>query len=99
MVPVLVTIHRARAPASGREPLADRLDDAFSGKTGGGELDSRIALVDETVGQPDLEHLSADAVALEGLQHRASRPAGNDVLFHRYQQVVPGGELLHELLV
>ncbi len=63
-----------------------------------GKLDSRIAMIDELVGQPYLQHGNSAALLLQHFQHGAAGATHHHVLFDRHQQVVARGQLRNQLL-
>src|SRR5689334_1124806 len=79
------SILRLSAMASGGKPLPDRLDDAFLVEAGVRELDAGVAVVDEAVGQPELEHGVVAAQALQRLEHGAARAPHHHVLLDGHQ--------------
>ena len=56
-------------------------------------------MLDESVGQSDLQHRQRDALGGEQLQDRAPRATGHHVFLDRYQPLVALGQAHDQLLV
>src|SRR4051812_36727851 len=77
--------------------LCDGCADAFGVQADGSEQLRRIAVVDETVGQPQQQHAFFDAERSKGFAHCAARASHDLVLFHGDDQMMALGERSHEL--
>ena len=53
----------------------------------------RVALVDESIGQPELEDLQGETVAAQRFEHRAACAPCNHVFLDRYQKLVAAREI------
>ena len=70
---------------------AGRVEPAF------GEKPRRVAVIDERIGQSELQQRDDDAGGGERFGDRAAGAAGDDVLLDRDQRIVLARELAHEL--
>ena len=84
---------RRSAPGGGRSAPRSTRSDARASSPHAASSSRRIAVIDECVGQPEMQHRHRDAGGREALGDRAAGAARDDVFLDRDERVVRAREL------
>jgi len=85
-----VASRRAEAPGN-------RRGDAFRVEPAASEQKRRVAMIDELVRQPEMQHGHRESLACEDFRDRTAGPSGDDVFLDGHQRFVSASQIRDEL--